>query len=105
MCREHGALDYKERADDEMNVNFGVAFPRQLKLKPVEAPLYTNAMPFDDKRIVYGGSTVFVDPQSAGPTRRRLPAEARCPVIERRPLRPPASARPVRVRPTRARAA
>lgn len=90
VWREHGALDYKECAGDDMNVKFGVPFPRQMKLKPGEVPVFSwilfksrrdrdrvnaavmkdprlakmmdpKAMPFDVKRMVYGGFTVFVD--------------------------------------------
>src|SRR5687768_5005883 len=32
--REHGALDYKECAGDDLNVKMGVPFPRQFKIKP-----------------------------------------------------------------------
>jgi uncharacterized protein YbaA (DUF1428 family) len=82
VWREHGALDYKECAGDDQNVKFGVPFPRQMKVKPGEKVVFSyivfksrahrdqvNAkvmremeksgmpkeMPFDVKRMVYGG--------------------------------------------------
>lgn len=82
MWREHGA-------GDDINVKFGAPFPRQLRLKPGEVPVFSwipfesrrdrvnaavmkaprpaktmdpKAMPFDVERMVYGGFTVFVDP-------------------------------------------
>ena len=88
--REHGALDYKECAGDDLNVKMGVPFPRQFKIKPGEAVVFAyivfksrahrdrvNAkvmkdpriagmgdpkdMPFEVKRMVYGGFKVLVD--------------------------------------------
>lgn len=90
VWHEHGALDYKECAGDDMNVKYGLPFPRQMKLKPGELAVFSwivfksrrdrdrvNAavmkdprlakmmdpkkMPFDAKRMVYGGFKVLVD--------------------------------------------
>jgi uncharacterized protein YbaA (DUF1428 family) len=90
IWREHGALDYKECAGDDLNVKCGVPFPRQMKLKPGEKVVFAyivfksrahrdrvnakvmkdprlhsmgdpNNMPFDVKRMVYGGFRVLVD--------------------------------------------
>ena len=32
IWREHGALDYKECAGDDLNITMGVSFPRQMKV-------------------------------------------------------------------------
>ena len=90
IWREHGALEYKECAGDDLNVKCGVPFPRQIKLKPGETVVFAyivfksrahrdrvnakvmkdprlaasmngKSMPFDAKRMVYGGFTVLVD--------------------------------------------
>ena len=90
IWRKYGALDYKECAGDDLNVKMGVPFPRQLKVKPGETVVFSyivyksrahrdrvNAkvmkdpriqnmcdpkdMPFDVKRMVYGGFKVLVD--------------------------------------------
>ncbi len=90
IWREHGALDYKECAGDDLKVKFGVPFTRQMKLKPGETVVFAyivfksrahrdkvNAlvmkdprianmcdpkdMPFDCKRMCYGGFKVLVD--------------------------------------------
>ena len=90
IWREHGALDYKECAGDDLNVKMGVPFPRQMKVKPGETIVFAyilyksrahrdrvNAkvmkdprianmgnpddMPFDCNRMVYGGFKVLVD--------------------------------------------
>jgi uncharacterized protein YbaA (DUF1428 family) len=90
LWREHGALDYKECAGDDMTPKWGIPFPRQLKVKPGETVVFAyivfksrihrdrvNAkvmkdprlanmcdpkdMPFDCKRMVYGGFKVIVD--------------------------------------------
>jgi uncharacterized protein YbaA (DUF1428 family) len=90
VWREHGALDYKECAGDDLNVKGMVPFPRRIKLKPGETVVFSwivfksrahrdrvnarvmkdprlasmmdsKAMPFDVKRMVYGGFRVIVD--------------------------------------------
>jgi len=90
IWREHGALEYRECAGDDINVKCGVPFPRVLKLKPGETAVFAwivfksrshrdrvnakvmkdprlatmmdpRAMPFDSKRMVYGGFKVLVD--------------------------------------------
>lgn len=90
VWREHGALDYKECAGDDLNVKFGVPFPRIMKVKPGETVVFSyvvfksrahrdrvnarvmkdpriaegcgsKAMPFDMKRMAYGGFKAIVD--------------------------------------------
>lgn len=87
---EHGALDYKECVGEDLNVKFGVPFPRQIKPKSGETVVFSyivyksrthrdrvNAkvmkdpricegmdmkkMPFDCNRMVYGGFKTIVD--------------------------------------------
>ena len=87
---EHGALEFRECAGEDLAVKWGVPFTRQMKLKPgettvfswivfksrrdrdrvnakvmkdprLEATMEGKAMPFDVKRMVYGGFTVMVD--------------------------------------------
>ncbi len=79
---KHGALDYKECVGDDLDTKFGVPFTRMMKVKPGETVVFAyivfksrahrdrvNAkvfkemsgadmpkeMPFDMKRMVYGG--------------------------------------------------
>jgi len=90
VWREHGALEYRECAGDDLNVKFGVPFPRLARVKPGETVVFAyivyksrahrdrvNAklmkdprlakmcdpknMPFDCKRMTYGGFKVLVD--------------------------------------------
>lgn len=90
IWRKHGALDYKECVGDDLHCKFGVPFPRIMKGKPGETVIFAfivfksrahrdrvNAkvmkdpsltadmsdkpMPFDMKRMVYGGFKVLVD--------------------------------------------
>jgi uncharacterized protein YbaA (DUF1428 family) len=90
VWKDHGALDYKECVGDDMIVKFGVTFPKQMKAKSNETIVFAyivyksrahrdkvNAkvmkdprihemcdpkdMPFDSKRMVYGGFKVLVD--------------------------------------------
>lgn len=89
VFREHGALEYFECVGDDLNVKFGVPFPRPLKVKPGETVVFSwigyksrahrdrvtakvmkdprmecmtegTAMPFDLKRMLCGGFKVFV---------------------------------------------
>jgi uncharacterized protein YbaA (DUF1428 family) len=90
VWREHGALDYKECAGDDLKVKGLVSFPRMAKLKPGETVVFAyivyksrahrnqvnakvikdprlakmmdpKSMPFDVKRMAYGGFKVLVD--------------------------------------------
>jgi len=90
IWREHGALDYKECAGDDLNVKMGLPFPRLVKPKPGETVVFSyivfksrahrdrvnakvikdpriakmcdpKTMPFDCKRMAYGGFKVLVD--------------------------------------------
>ena len=90
VWRDHGALDYKECVGDDLKVKYGTRFPRIMKLKPGEKVFFSyivfksrshrdrvNArvmkdprlakmmdmkkMPFDLKRMAYGGFKVLVD--------------------------------------------
>ncbi|MEK6325801.1 MAG: DUF1428 domain-containing protein [Acidobacteriota bacterium] len=88
IWREHGALEYRECAGDDLDVKFAVSFTRTIKLKPGETAVFSwivfksrahrdrvNAkvmkdpriakmkgpMPFDVKRMVYGGFKILVD--------------------------------------------
>lgn len=90
IWREHGALDYKECVGDDLDVKMVKPFTRQVKLKRGETLLFSwilfkskahrdrvNAkvmqdprlndmmkgkkMPFDVKRMCYGGFKVLVD--------------------------------------------
>jgi uncharacterized protein YbaA (DUF1428 family) len=88
VWRDHGALDYKECVGDDLKVKFGMPFPRLLKVKPGETVFFSfivfksrahrdrvnskvmkdprianmgKSMPFDAKRMVYGGFKALVD--------------------------------------------
>ena len=90
VWRDHGALEYRECAGDDLKAKWGVPFPRTVRLKPRETVVFSwivfksrthrdrvNAkvmkdprmakmmdkepMPFDMKRMVYGGFKVLVD--------------------------------------------
>jgi uncharacterized protein YbaA (DUF1428 family) len=85
---DHGALEYRECAGDDLNTHCGAPFPKLLRLKPSETVIFAwivfksrahrdrvNAkvmkdprlanmspamMPFDLKRMTYGGFKVLV---------------------------------------------
>jgi uncharacterized protein YbaA (DUF1428 family) len=90
VWREHGALEFKECVGDDLNVEIGVPFPGWMKAgagetvmfsfivfksrahrdrvnaKVMKDPRITEAcdpknMPFDCKRMLYGGFKVLVD--------------------------------------------
>ena len=88
VWREHGALDYRECVGEDLKIKFGVPFGKLAKAKPSEAVVFAwivykskahrNAvnkkvmadpriakmegmkMPFDPKRMTYGGFKVMV---------------------------------------------
>lgn len=97
MWRKHGALDYKECVGDDLHPKYGLPFPRLMRLKPGEVPVFSfivyksrahrdrvNAkvmkemekaampkeMPFDVKRMGYGGFSVLVDTAKPGRSAR-----------------------------------
>jgi uncharacterized protein YbaA (DUF1428 family) len=90
VWREHGALEYRECVGDDITVKSGVPFPRSAKAKPGETVVFSwivyksrahrdrvnkkvmkdprlakmmdpKTMPFDVKRMAYGGFKVIVD--------------------------------------------
>jgi uncharacterized protein YbaA (DUF1428 family) len=91
VWREHGALQYVEAVGDDLDHKFGVSFPKMMKLKPGETVVFSfivyksrahrdrvnakvmkdprlpqmmppgNPMPFDMKRMVYGGFKFIVN--------------------------------------------
>jgi uncharacterized protein YbaA (DUF1428 family) len=89
VCREHGALEYRESIADDVKVGKRTSFPRSVKLKPGETVVFgwvvyrsraqrdratvkimkdkrlaamMNAknMPFDGKRMIFGGFKTFI---------------------------------------------
>jgi len=90
IWKELGALDYKECVGDDLDVKFGLPFPKSIKTKPGETVVFSyivyksrahrdavNAkvmkdpriaemcapkdMPFDCKRMLYGGFKAIVE--------------------------------------------
>jgi uncharacterized protein YbaA (DUF1428 family) len=90
IWREYGALQYCESAGEDMKPGFGTPFPKQLKAKGGEVVIFAwvvfksrahrdkvngkvmkdprlaascdpNNMPFDCKRMVYGGFNILVE--------------------------------------------
>jgi uncharacterized protein YbaA (DUF1428 family) len=89
IWREHGALQYCEAVGEDLDVHCGMPFPKGIKTKAGETVVFAwivyksrkhrdqvNAkvmkdprlgqmpkkMPFDVKRMVYGGFEIVVDP-------------------------------------------
>lgn len=89
VWRDHGALEYRECAGEDMSNQWSVAFPKLMKPKAGEVIIFSwimfksrahrdkvnkkvqgdkrmaamskKPMPFDLKRIVYGGFSAIVD--------------------------------------------
>ena len=88
IWREHGALEYRECVGDDLEVTMGKPFPRGARARPGETVVFSwivyksrahrdrvNAkvmkdprmkmtgepMPFDLKRMLYGGFSAIVD--------------------------------------------
>jgi uncharacterized protein YbaA (DUF1428 family) len=89
IWREHGAVEFRECVGDDLNVKMGLPFPRRIKLKRGETVIFSwiayksrahrdrvnakvmkdpriakmmkgRAMPFDVKRMAYGGFKTLV---------------------------------------------
>jgi uncharacterized protein YbaA (DUF1428 family) len=90
VWREHGALDYRECIGDDLEVKMGMPFLRGIKTKPGETVVFSyivyksrahrdrvnakvmkdprlakmmssKTMPFDSKRMMYGGFKTIVE--------------------------------------------
>jgi uncharacterized protein YbaA (DUF1428 family) len=89
IWREHGALEYRECVGEDLAPKWGLPFPRLVKLRPGETVLFSwivfrsrahrdrvnarvmkdprltsmqpQAMPFDIKRMAYGGFRTLVE--------------------------------------------
>jgi uncharacterized protein YbaA (DUF1428 family) len=90
VWRDHGALEFRECFGDDLKVKMGLPFPRGIKTKPGETVLFSyivfksrthrdrvnakvmkdprlakmmssKAMPFDVKRMMYGGFKTIVE--------------------------------------------
>jgi uncharacterized protein YbaA (DUF1428 family) len=90
VWREHGAVEYRECVGDDLKVKMGVPFTRLVKVKAGETVVFSwivyksrahrdrvnakvmkdprlasmmdqKSMPFDMKRMAYGGFTILVD--------------------------------------------
>jgi uncharacterized protein YbaA (DUF1428 family) len=89
VWREHGALEYKEWISDDVKVGKLTSFPRSVKVKPGETVVFAyivyksradrdrvnakvmkdprladmmdpKSMPFDGKRLIYGGFKILI---------------------------------------------
>ena len=90
VWRDHGALDYKECIADDVKLGKWTSFPRSVKLKRGETVVFSwityrnrasrdrilatvmkdprlakmmdpKKMPFDGKRMIYGGFKIFIE--------------------------------------------
>jgi uncharacterized protein YbaA (DUF1428 family) len=90
IWKEHGALEYVEAVGDDLENKMGASFGKTIKLRPGEIPLFSfivfksradrdrvnakvigdprlkkmmenSSMPFEIKRMLYGGFKVIVD--------------------------------------------
>ncbi len=90
VWREHGALEFRECTADDLKTQMGIPFPKTVRAKPGETIFFSwivyrsrahrdrvnakvmkdpriakmmdpKAMPFDARRMVYGGFKVLVD--------------------------------------------
>jgi uncharacterized protein YbaA (DUF1428 family) len=90
LWREHGALEYRECVGDDLNVKMGMSFPRMVRLKGGQTVVFSwilyksrahrdrvnakvmkdprikvmcdeKSMPFDVRRMAYGGFKVMVE--------------------------------------------
>lgn len=59
---DHGALEYRECVADDVKPGKVTSFPQSVKLKPNEVVWFMDPkdMPFDAKRMIFGGFKVAV---------------------------------------------
>lgn len=106
VWRDHGALEYRECVGDDLKVKLGTSFPRLTRVKRGETVVFSwivfrsrahrdavnaevmkdprlakmmgpKAMPFDAKRMVYGGlgSSWISDPSARPVVSCQLPSQ------------------------------
>ena len=63
---EHGALDYRECAGDDLNVKVGLPFPRGIKTKPGETVVFAYIVYKSRKDRDRVNAKVMADPRVAG---------------------------------------
>jgi uncharacterized protein YbaA (DUF1428 family) len=90
VWREHGAVEFRECVGEDLKIKGVVPFPRRIRLKPGETVFFSwivfksrahrdrvnskvmkdprlakmmdpKAMPFDSRRMTYGGFKILVD--------------------------------------------
>ena len=89
QARDHGALEFRECVGDDLAVKIGLPFPRGIKVRPSETVIFSwivyksrahrdsvnkkvmkdprlvkmmdQPMPFDVKRMLYGGFKTIVE--------------------------------------------
>ena len=88
VWRDNGALEFRECVGDNLNVKMGLPFPRGINVKPGETVVFSwivyksrahrnrvnakvmkdprfakmpKTMPFDEKRMLYGGFKTIVE--------------------------------------------
>ena len=90
VWRDHGALEFREFVAEDVNVGKWTSFPRSVKLKPGETVIFSwivyksrahrdrvnakvmkdprlakmmnpKAMPFDGKRMIFGGFKLLIE--------------------------------------------
>src|SRR5688572_31446809 len=66
IWREHGALDYKECAGDDLSVKMGVPFTKQMKLKPGETVVFAYIVYKSRAHRDKVNAKVMKDPRIAG---------------------------------------
>jgi len=66
IWREHGALDYKECAGDDLNIKMGVPFPRQMKIKSGETVVFAYILFKSRTHRDRVNAKVMKDPRIAG---------------------------------------
>ena len=75
IWREHGAVDYKECAGDDLKTKFGVPFPRMMKLKPGETVVFAWIVYKSRKHRDAVNKKVMSDPRLADYDPKDVPAD------------------------------
>src|SRR6187549_4309151 len=73
IWREHGALEYRECVGDDMNVKFGMPFPKLLKLKRGETAVFAWIVFKSKAHRDRVNAAVMKDPRLHLPDPKKMP--------------------------------
>ena len=77
IWREHGALDYRECVGDDLKVKFGMPFTKLTKTKPTETVVFSYIVYKSRKQRDSINKKVMADPRLAGMDPKKMPFDGK----------------------------